>query len=88
MARGWESKSVEMQLEERDLFRAADNLPIPDAAQKRELELLTLSRKRLVREIGAAVNPRYRAQKQLALKHIEAAMAALGGRNIPYQSSH
>ena len=77
MARGWESKSVEMQMEDR---RSAT---IPEggnthagAAREREVEVLELSRKHLLRELATSVNPRVRALKQRALDHVEARLAA------------
>jgi hypothetical protein len=74
MARGWESKSVEMQIEERSNSTVpACNTP-EDAEQRRKLELLELSRRRLVHEIEAASDPRLRALKQKALDHIEQAI--------------
>jgi hypothetical protein len=71
MARGWESKSVEMQIEEREHTVAPPGNTIADAGRKRETELLELSRKRLLGEIEATHNPRLKEQKQRALSFVE-----------------
>ena len=76
MARGWESKSVEMQIEERESSRAGGENTPADADRRRALELLELSRKRLCYEIETASNARVRELKLRALSHIEAAIAA------------
>jgi hypothetical protein len=71
VARGWESKSVEMQMEERaEPHRDGPNNPA-DASRQRELELLKLSRTRLLAELAEAVNPRMRQLKARALSHIQ-----------------
>jgi hypothetical protein len=78
MARGWESKSVEMQIEEREK-------PVPetntqdDSGRRREIELLALSRKRLLTEleaVGEFGDHRFRSLKRRALAHIDAQIAA------------
>jgi hypothetical protein len=77
MARGWESKSVEMQIEERGKPHAPDGVT-PDAALRREIEVLELSRKRLLAEldaIGDMGDHRFRALKRRALAHVEEALA-------------
>jgi hypothetical protein len=71
MARGWESKSVEMQIEERAQAVTPPGNTIADAGRKRETELLELSRKRLLDEIEATHNPRLKELKKLALSFIE-----------------
>lgn len=48
MARGWESKSVEQQIEERDQFTGPLRNAHEDAARERELEVLKLARLRLL----------------------------------------
>ena len=74
MARGWESKAVEMQIEERER-------PVPetnthgDSGRQREIGLLELSRKRLLTEleaVGEFGDHRFRSLKRRALAHIEA----------------
>ena len=79
MARGWESKSVESQIEDReaDHYRPGGNTHA-DAPRERALEVLALSRKRLLEEIAAATNPRFVLLKRRALAHIDSQIAALG----------
>ena len=87
MARGWESKSVEMQIEDREKHPAAPEETSPaDAAVQRELEVLELSRKRVLHElesVGDMSDHRFRALKRRALAHVEAAIAALKEKQTP-----
>lgn len=79
MARGWESKDVESQIEERESVRAAKlkERPPEEIALERKRESLLLTRTRLLAELQAAGNPRYRALKEQALAHIDAQLAGL-----------
>jgi hypothetical protein len=79
MARGWESKAVEGQIEarraERDMHKNR-----PDAAQLdtlRKREDLQLSRKRVLHDIEAAQNPRYVQILTAALAHLDQELARL-----------
>jgi hypothetical protein len=86
MARGWESKSVEMQIEEREKRPVPSDNAVPDSALLRELEVLELSRKRLLHElesIGDMGDHRFRSVKKRALTHVEAAIAALKAKQAP-----
>ena len=76
MARGWESKSVEMQMEERESAAVPLGNTRQDSALQRRLELLHLSRKRLLHEIETATGDRMREMKRRALRHIEAEIGA------------
>ena len=71
MARGWESKAVEMQMEERQ--RPASSAPgaPSNPALSRELEVLRLSRIRLVRELELARDIRLQELKKRALSFID-----------------
>ena len=85
MARGWESKSVEMQMEDRGKKPVPDGAPA-DSGVRRELEVLELSRKRLLTElesVGDMGDHRFRAVKRRALAHVEAAIAALQAKQAP-----
>jgi hypothetical protein len=80
MARGWESKDVESQVdaaEERAARAKLPNLSPEEAARNRERESLELSRKRVLHDIEATQNPRYRATLEAALKHLDEKIAAL-----------
>jgi molecular chaperone DnaK (HSP70) len=74
MARGWESKSVESQMEAEEARRAAaqhDTRTDEQIRLERERESLELSRKRILKEIEAATHPRHRQQLQAALAHLD-----------------
>lgn len=75
MARGWESKDVENQIEDwaADHAQAARTLS-PGEEQLRDLQL---TRTRLQRELAESSNPRLREQKQLALDHVDKQIAGL-----------
>jgi hypothetical protein len=80
MARGWESKSVEMQMEEREKHSVPAGKPIGDPALRRELQVLELSRKRVLAELDAVGDQgdhRFRTLKRRALAHVDAAIAAI-----------
>jgi hypothetical protein len=74
MARGWESKSVESQMEEAAVRRASEHRVAPSEEQIRvecERESLLLSRKRVLKDIETATHARYREQLEAALKHLD-----------------
>ncbi len=80
VARGWESKSVESQIEtalERQERRFPQ--PTPEQVQRqRELEGLESSRARVLSDLAKTNHERYRAQLQAALTHLDEKIAALG----------
>jgi hypothetical protein len=78
MARGWESKSVEDQIDSAKADRDAQIEPRLTQQQREEGELkqsLRLSRAQTLRRLKAATNERYRAQLQSALDHLDAQLA-------------
>lgn len=80
MARGWESKDVESQVdaaEERARTAKQHKLSAEEAARQRERESLELSRKRVLHDIETAQNPGYRTTLQAALKHLDEKLAGL-----------
>ena len=80
MARGWESKDVESQVdaaEERARLAKLPKLTPEEAARNRERESLELSRKRVLHDIETSKNPGYRATLEAALKHLDEKLAAL-----------
>jgi hypothetical protein len=83
MARGWESKSVESQIEERDQFNPLSGNTHRDAEREREMELLEMTRKRLVHEIAFASTRRFREMKQRALSHIESKISEFSPKIDP-----
>jgi hypothetical protein len=80
MARGWESKSVESQIESAQSRRPASRgaaLSAMDAERIRKRESLLMSRTRVVHDIDAAHNPRYREILLAALKHLDQKLSEL-----------
>jgi len=74
MARGWESKSVEDQIESAQQRRqrpAAATLTPEQIATERELDGLRLSRTRVTHELAAATHPRRRESLKSALQFLE-----------------
>lgn len=74
MARGWESKSVESQIESADSRRSssqAQRLSAVEAERNKQRESLLLSRTRVLHDLETAQNPRYREILQAALKHLD-----------------
>jgi hypothetical protein len=81
VARGWESKSVEEQIESaRENSTAPTHLrKNPDEqARDRERELLRLMRTFTQQKLDTAENPRYREQLTRAIADIDVKLAALG----------
>jgi hypothetical protein len=80
MARGWESKSVEAQIDMAAVARATRPVKqlTPEAlVQIRRKESLILSRTRVVREMESAQNPRYKAVLSKALADLDAQLNTL-----------
>ena len=74
MARGWESKSVEDQIGDAQAEKEARSKPFLTPAE-RELQTLKqsllLSQSQILSRLKLARNARYRAQLEVALKHVE-----------------
>jgi hypothetical protein len=80
MARGWESKSVESQIETAETqVRPSFDEQIPPAqmAALRKREGLNLSRTRVLRELETSQNPRYRNLMEKALADLDAELRRL-----------
>jgi uncharacterized protein involved in exopolysaccharide biosynthesis len=79
MARGWESKSVEQQQEERAEQRTTSRAPIsPDQQQlNRKVEGLRLSLERLNQQLQAAANPRHRQMLEQSIAELDSQLASL-----------
>ena len=84
MARGWESKSVEDQIgaaeAEREL-RSKPQLSDRQKQQEDQQKSLLLSRSQILSRMRAATSPRYRAQLQSALDHVEAQLKERGSND-------
>jgi hypothetical protein len=80
MARGWESKSVESQIESAESRRAASRraeISALEAERTRQRQSLMLSRTRVLHDLENATNPGYRKVLEAALKHLDQKLAEL-----------
>lgn len=81
MARGWESKSVEDQIgaaEAEKELRSKPHLSDQQRHDEDRQKSLLLSRSQILSRLRATTNPRYRAQLQSALQHVETQLKARG----------
>ena len=81
MARGWESKSVEEQIEAAATARTAAARQPLDPQQAERLRLrqgLELSRQRVLQQLAGNPHPRHRRLLEQALADLEAKLARLG----------
>jgi hypothetical protein len=82
VARGWESKSVESQMEAAESRASAATAPqlTPDQIRmERERESLELSRTRVLQDLATAVNPKYRELLSRSLRFLDEKIAELTG---------
>jgi hypothetical protein len=80
MARGWESKSVESQIEaaESQVRPPFDEqIPAEELERLRRRETLNLSRTRVLRELETSQNPRYRNLMEKALTDLNSEIRRL-----------
>jgi hypothetical protein len=80
MARGWESKSVEAQIEsahERS-GKARPHLTPEEAENERKREALLLQRTRVLRQLEGCQDERYRKTLSDGLAYLETQLTALG----------
>ena len=84
MARGWESKSVEEQVQEHQA-RGEENkksqLTPEQLESRRKREILLLSRSRVQKDLQASQNPRHRDQLNSALADLESQIAELTAKS-------
>jgi hypothetical protein len=81
MARGWESKAVESQIELAERRRIdSERLKLSQEALnlQRERESLQLSRTRVMRDLASAKGGSYRESLEAALNYLDKKIAALG----------
>ena len=80
MARGWESKSVETQIdmaEDRNSIARARVLSEQSLDLLRKKESILMSRTRVVRDLENAQNPRYKVVLSKALADLDAQLTTL-----------
>ncbi len=80
MARGWESKSVESQIEDRGRERPGrrDAPSSEEVERTRKRESLEMSRRRIVNELANARSAVHRTALENALAHLESELSRLG----------
>ena len=84
MARGWESKSVESQMESSQTNReetAKKRLSPEVAAAKRKKDTLLLARAHMQQQLQMSQHPRRREMLQIALGDLEQQLADMGARD-------
>ena len=80
MARGWESKDVESQVEETQAPREKSPPAARSAEQidrERQRTDLQLSRTRIVNELASATHPNHRKSLEAALAHLDKKLSEL-----------
>jgi hypothetical protein len=79
MARGWESKSVESQMDDAEDRKktAGIRLTAEQAQRQREIESLQLSRTRVMHDLDATLHPRHRASLEAALEFLDSKIKSL-----------
>ena len=80
MARGWESKSVEAQMEEASSAKPFGNKPVLSEQQTQnqiKKKDLVLSRKRVVQQLAHSTNERYSELLQRTLAELDRQIAEL-----------
>jgi len=87
MARGWESKTIEIQIE--DAERGRGDSPVRASLKPEQLEILRkkegllLSQARVRRDLETARNARYQNILREALNHLERELAELEKGQVP-----
>lgn len=77
MARGWESKAVAEQMDERDAAWRLEDQETKTSNRTRQTQLhsLKLSRARIADQLAKATNPTYRTMLERALASLDAQLA-------------
>jgi hypothetical protein len=81
MARGWESKDVESQVEAKKTMSPASGKgpkSPEDIRREQEKRDLELSRTRIVNDLQTATHPNHRKSLEAALEHLDQRIAKLG----------
>lgn len=80
MARGWESKDVEAQVESKDGSKTASGREPKSAEQQvreQDIRQLQLSRTRIANDLSTATHPNHRKSLEAALAHLDKKIADL-----------
>jgi hypothetical protein len=80
MARGWESKSVESQMDDAEDRKKVQRTHLSPEQQSRksEVESIELSRARVMHDLEGVLHPRHRQSLEAALKFLDEKIRALG----------
>jgi hypothetical protein len=79
VARGWESKSVEDQINEREAQKPSKTKSTPqDLKRESQRQSILLARSRTVAAMESARDERYRALLKRTLEHLESELSKLG----------
>ena len=80
MARGWESKDVEAQVESKEVAKPSPERD-PKSAEKQlreqNIQQLQLSRTRIANDLNTATHPNHRKSLEAALAHLDKKIADL-----------
>ncbi len=80
MARGWESKDVEAQVESREVAKPSSERD-PKSAERQvreqDIQQLQLSRTRIANDLATATHPNHRKSLEAALAHLDKKIADL-----------
>ena len=85
MARGWESKSVEDQINEREAESkdsGKKKLSLPEIKQHSKREGILLVRSRTLTELENTRDARYRALLERTLAHLDSELAKLSAGSV------
>jgi hypothetical protein len=80
MARGWESKDVETQVESKEIPKASSGREPKSAeqlAREQDIKQLQLSRTRIANDLATATHPNHRKSLEAALAHLDKKIADL-----------
>jgi hypothetical protein len=84
MARGWDSKAVELQIEAAEA-RASQAKAVQASAEQlsaqRERESIELSRTRVLQDLASATNPKYKDLLQRSLQFLNEKLRTLDERS-------
>ena len=80
VARGWESKAVEAQVEaaNEEPAEAKPRLSAEQLENRRRKSTLSLARAQVLQQLEASSNPRHRTMLERALADLDAELAQLG----------
>lgn len=84
MARGWESKSVESQMDaasEKQSNQSQAEITAAAKKTQREREILLLARARVLQQIEASSNERYTESRRQALKELDEKLERLSSHH-------